>query len=78
MASYKHRITGVILNEMSVERTSIDTPDEAYTIHILRNEGKSIHTIAQMFGINQGRVSDVCKGRTFKGSWKRALTLLKP
>ncbi len=43
------------------------TPEVAAAIKTMRAKGLYVHQIAAELGINQGRVSEVMSGKTFKG-----------
>lgn len=60
MATLKHPLTGVELNEVEIKRPNLEF-DEAVTAHVLRLQGRKIQTISAMLGTNQARVADVLK-----------------
>ncbi|WP_299145995.1 hypothetical protein [uncultured Tateyamaria sp.] len=76
MATYKHPITGVTLNEIIFRRENLDE-DEAVTVHILAKQYEQQDMIAHQLGVNQGRVNDVLKGRKFPNSAEKAAQLLQ-
>lgn len=49
------------------------TWDDAVEMHRLRERGFVQHAIAARFGVNQGRVSEVLRGRRHPGSRESAL-----
>lgn len=57
MATYYHPITGVLLNDISVFRKSLDGV-ETETARLLRRDGFKVQDIASMLGTNQGRVAE--------------------
>lgn len=57
MATFRHPVTGVILNRIDVHRKALE-PDEVTTAALLRRDGHNMHDIAAMLGINAGRVAE--------------------
>jgi len=56
MATFRHPVTGVILNCIDVTRPRKLSEDEADTARMLRSEGYKVQDITAMLGTNQGRV----------------------
>ncbi|SEI09974.1 hypothetical protein [Paracoccus alkenifer] len=59
MATFRHPVTGVLLNEISVVRPRKLSEMEAETARLLRQQGLKLQDITAMLGTNQGRVADV-------------------
>ncbi|UFS65294.1 MULTISPECIES: hypothetical protein [Paracoccus] len=57
MATYYHPVTGVLLNHITVQRSSLGWL-ERQTVRHLRREGLSQQQIAARLGTNQGRVNE--------------------
>ena len=57
MATFKHPKTGVLLNHITVQRSSLDDA-EATTARLLYRQGHKQHLVAAMLGTNQGRVNE--------------------
>ncbi|WP_422049895.1 hypothetical protein [Shimia sp.] len=58
MATIRCPFSGIDLNDIAVKRASLSF-EAALTVHILRLQGRKIHTISAMLGTNQARVVDV-------------------
>lgn len=58
MATFRHPVTGVELNVVTVRRAHLTGEAELETVRLLRADGEPKHIIAAMFGINQGRISE--------------------
>lgn len=57
MATFEHPETGVLLNHITVQRSSLDE-QEARTARLLYRQGLKQQHIAAMLGTNQGRVNE--------------------
>lgn len=57
MATYHHPVTGVLLNHITVQRSSLGWL-ERETVRLLRRTGLSQQQIAAELGTNQGRVNE--------------------
>lgn len=55
MSTFRHPVTGVVLNIIDVKRKSLNE-EEAETARLLRKEGHKVQDIAAMLGTNQGRL----------------------
>ena len=53
--------------ERNIKNMSLVTDDMASVIKLARSKGIKCHIISSYFKINQGRISDVTKGRIGKG-----------
>lgn len=67
MATFKHPITGVELNVITVRKTKPRGADERKTVLLLDAAGEHEHIIAAMFGTNQGRIADILTEEKGKG-----------
>lgn len=61
MATFKHPETGVILNEISVRRGTLDF-DDAVVAWFMRFQAIPYHTIAHHLGVNSFEVGKVYRG----------------
>lgn len=59
MATFKHPVTGVLLNRIDIMRPRNLSDDEAETARLLRKQGHKVQDITAMLGTNQGRVHQV-------------------
>jgi len=75
MAMIHHPITGVLLNEIAIERISL-TLKEAVTVWVLRMNGVKYAAIAQQLGTNPARVGEVLRGEKHPDARQLALDLL--
>ncbi len=57
MATYYHPVTGVLLNQITVQRSNLGWL-ERETARLLRRDGLSQQQIAAKLGTNQGRVNE--------------------
>lgn len=58
MATFRHPVTGVVLNQLDVHRKRLNAA-ERETARQLRRQGHKIHDIAAMLGTNAGRIAPV-------------------
>ncbi|WP_423211559.1 hypothetical protein [Paracoccus yeei] len=67
MATYRHPVTGVLLNHITVQRSSLSEQEQA-TARLLHRQGYTQQRIAAELGTNQGRVNEALdrppKGKT--------------
>lgn len=70
MATYRHPVTGVELNEITIRRTKPSAGAERKTVLLLAAAGETEHIIAAMFGTNQGRIADILGEEKGKGVGK--------
>lgn len=75
MATYRHPVTGVELNEIPRKRKSLSEA-EAVTAHLMRHAGETFTDIVQKLGTNANRVGEVFKGKLHPEAAKKALALL--
>ncbi|MGI3170003.1 hypothetical protein ACRARG_12660 [Pseudooceanicola sp. C21-150M6] len=61
MATTKHPLTGVILNDLGIRRKTLSYMD-AVTAHILRLQGVTFTEIVHMLGTNARRIGEVFRG----------------
>ncbi len=52
------------------------TEKDAVEIHILLEQGMLQHEIAALYGVNQGRISEIKNGKRFPGSKEKAMRQL--
>ena len=76
MATTIHPLTGVELNEITIQRKAL-TEIEAVTVHVLHRQFDDQDIIAHKLGTNQGRVSEVLKGHAHPDSSEKAAQLLR-
>ena len=75
MATSKHPITGVELNDITIKRKRLSF-EEAVTAHILHRQKRSFTDIVHMLGTNANRVGEVFNGKVHPNAAKTALNLL--
>ena len=75
MATTKHPITGVELNDIKIKRKTLNI-DEAVTAHIMRQQGATFTDVVQKLGTNANRVGEVFRGDVHPDSAMKALDLL--
>ena len=61
MAMTRHPITGVAINEIDVEKTSLDF-DDAVTAWVMKLQGEKYAVIAHKLGTNTIRLGEVFRG----------------
>ena len=75
MATTKHPITGIDLNEITIKRKTLNI-DEAVTAHIMRKQGATFTDVVQKLGTNANRVGEVFRGDVHPDAAMKALDLL--
>jgi len=58
----RHPVTGVALNEISIERRTISEGPETETVRLLAREGYKDHTIAAMLGTHPWEIHKITGG----------------
>lgn len=76
MATFRHPITGVELNNITLVRKALSYRD-AVTVHVLFRQGVSKTDIAHKLGTNPARVCDVLSGRAHPKAADEARRLLR-
>lgn len=71
----RHPITGVKLNRITVKRRELTFTD-AVTVHILRQQGKTIKEIARYLGTGETKVRETLRGEVHQGAAHTALEWL--
>ena len=75
MATIRHPITGIELNEITIRRKRLNI-DEAVTAHIMRQQGATFTDVVQKLGTNANRVGEVFRGDAHPDAAMKALGLL--
>ncbi|SNZ21687.1 hypothetical protein [Cohaesibacter gelatinilyticus] len=70
-----HPLTGVELNDVEVERKSLNF-DEAVTAHLMRMKGVKYNIVAQHLGTNTHRLGEIFREEVHIGSKEAASRLL--
>lgn len=67
MATYRHPVTGVELNVITIRKAKPRAGAERETVLLLDAAGEHEHIIAAMLGTNQGRIADILKEEKGRG-----------
>ncbi|MCA1337371.1 hypothetical protein [Pseudooceanicola marinus] len=76
MATQKHPLTGVTVNELGFTRKSM-TFEDAVTAFILRLQGRTVTEMVRIMGISSWRISEVIGGVVHPGAEAEAVKRLR-